>query len=112
MKSGFSLPSSRKRFSENSPLPRPVRLMVLRYCLGMIASVSTLICFNGAATPSSTVNLSMAGDLLGISSRKTALKHDPEKWIPVFGKDHAQTGLNAFWFRVKSLKDRYFLYSY
>ena len=20
-----------------------------------------------------------------------ALKHDPEKWLPVFGKDHAQT---------------------
>jgi hypothetical protein len=23
----------------------------------------------------------------------SALKHDPEKWIPVFGKDHAQTSI-------------------
>src|SRR3977135_802476 len=37
--------------------------MVLRYCFGMIASVSTLIILSGAATPSSTVNLSMAVDL-------------------------------------------------
>jgi hypothetical protein len=22
---------------------------------------------------------------------KSAAKHDPEKWLPVFGKDHAQT---------------------
>src|ERR1700724_2691813 len=34
--------------------------MVLRYCLGMIRSVSTLIIFSGAATPSSTVNFSIA----------------------------------------------------
>src|ERR1700733_140146 len=34
--------------------------MVLRYCLGMIASVSTLIVFSGAATPSTTVNFSIA----------------------------------------------------
>src|ERR1700693_1591206 len=33
--------------------------MVLRYCLGMTRSVSTLIIFSGAATPSSTVNFSM-----------------------------------------------------
>ncbi len=33
------------------PLPRPVRLMVLRYCLGMIMSVSTLMIRSGAATP-------------------------------------------------------------
>src|SRR6478609_3236362 len=59
MKSGFSLPSSLKRFSENSPLPRPVRLMVFRYCFGMIMSVSTLMIFRGAATPSSVVNLSI-----------------------------------------------------
>src|SRR5205807_10236277 len=58
-KSGFSLPSSRYRFSANRPLPSPVRLIVLRYCLGMIMSVSTLIIFSGAAPPSSTVNFSM-----------------------------------------------------
>ena len=23
--------------------------------------------------------------------RARAIKHDPEKWLPVFGKDHAQT---------------------
>src|SRR6266852_808515 len=33
--------------------------MVLRYCLGMMASVSTLIAFRGAATPSRTVNFSI-----------------------------------------------------
>src|ERR1700691_2553720 len=33
--------------------------MVFKNCLGMIMSVSTLIIFNGAATPSSTVNFSM-----------------------------------------------------
>src|SRR5262245_35037766 len=33
--------------------------MVLRYCLGMIMSVSTLIIWSGAATPSRVVNLSI-----------------------------------------------------
>src|SRR5260370_30001054 len=33
--------------------------MVLRNCLGMIMSVSTLIIWSGAATPSRTVNLSI-----------------------------------------------------
>src|ERR1700732_3578720 len=33
--------------------------MVLRYCLGMMASVSTLIDRRGAATPSRTVNFSI-----------------------------------------------------
>src|SRR6185312_15214342 len=33
--------------------------MVLRYCFGMIMSVSTLMIFRGAATPSSVVNLSI-----------------------------------------------------
>jgi hypothetical protein len=27
--------------------------------------------------------------------RVLALEHDPEKWIPVFGKDHAQTKARA-----------------
>src|SRR2546421_2746555 len=40
-------------------MPSPVRLMVLRYCLAMIMSVSTLIIWSGAATPSSLVNLSI-----------------------------------------------------
>src|SRR6266550_9520791 len=40
-------------------MPSPVRLMVLRYCLGMIMSVSTLIIWSGAATPSSLLNLSI-----------------------------------------------------
>jgi len=26
----------------------------------------------------------------GVAHRFRALAHDPEKWIPVFGKDHAQ----------------------
>src|SRR3954469_5045038 len=33
--------------------------MVFRYCFGMIMSVSTLMIFKGAATPSSVVNFSM-----------------------------------------------------
>src|SRR3974390_2533846 len=33
--------------------------MVLRHCLGMIMSVSTLMIFSGAATPSSLVNFSI-----------------------------------------------------
>src|SRR6476646_922477 len=59
MKSGFSLPSSLERCSEKSPLPRPVRLMVFKYCFGMIMSVSTLMIFKGAATPSRVVNFSI-----------------------------------------------------
>src|ERR1700741_4049353 len=38
--------------------------MVFRYCFGMIMSVSTLMIFSGAATPSSVVNLSMCSPLL------------------------------------------------
>jgi hypothetical protein len=26
-----------------------------------------------------------------LTNKMTALEHDPEKWKPVFGKDHAQT---------------------
>jgi hypothetical protein len=26
-----------------------------------------------------------------IAAARRLLKHDPEEWIPVFGKDHAQT---------------------
>ena len=37
-----------------------VRLMVFKYCFGMIMSVSTLTMCSGAATPSSLLNLSMA----------------------------------------------------
>jgi hypothetical protein len=28
-------------------------------------------------------------------SRADALEHDPEKWIPVFGKDHAPPGTQS-----------------
>src|ERR1700756_3976856 len=44
---------------ENRCLPRPVRLIVFKNRAGMIVSVSTLIIFNGAATPSSVVNFSI-----------------------------------------------------
>src|SRR6185312_15028052 len=40
--------------------PSPVRLIVLRYCLGMIMSVSTLMIGIGAATPVSWLNFSTA----------------------------------------------------
>jgi hypothetical protein len=34
-------------------------------------------------------------------------EHDPEKWVPVFGKDHAQTTAKAKWrFNLKSLRFR------
>jgi hypothetical protein len=33
--------------------------MVFKYCFGMIMSVSTLMIFKGAATPSSVVNFSI-----------------------------------------------------
>src|SRR3954453_17918535 len=42
--------------------------MVFRYCLGITMSVSTLMIFSGAATPSSVVNLSMTA-LLGWNGR-------------------------------------------
>src|ERR1019366_9067477 len=59
--------------------------MVLRNCLGMIMSVSTLIILSGAATPSKTVNLSM-----GLSipqSRRACLSQYPcgslyREWRP------------------------------
>jgi hypothetical protein len=31
------------------------------------------------------------GGAIGRDSEIFVLKHDPEKWTPVFGKDHAQT---------------------
>src|SRR6202042_3700661 len=43
--------------------------MVFRYCFGMIMSVSTLMIFSGAATPSSVVNFSI-GALLGWNGQK------------------------------------------
>ena len=58
-KSGFSEPSSFKRMSRNRPRASPVRSTVLRNCLGMIMSVSTLIMGKGAATPVRVVNLCM-----------------------------------------------------
>jgi hypothetical protein len=30
--------------------------------------------------------------LKGVAMPTFILEHDPEKWEPVFGKDHAQTG--------------------
>jgi hypothetical protein len=47
------------RLSANRPLPSPVRLIVFRYCFGMIMSVSTLIIGKGAAMPVSVVNFSI-----------------------------------------------------
>src|SRR3569833_535268 len=56
-KSGLSLPSSLYRQSLNRAEPKPVRLIVLRNCLGMMASVSTLVRSMGATMPLRTVNL-------------------------------------------------------
>jgi hypothetical protein len=35
--------------------------------------------------------MSGMSQMCGIGPNKAALEHDPEKWQPVFGKDHAQT---------------------
>src|SRR6185295_19917944 len=53
--------------------------MVLRYCFGMMASVSTLTRGIGAATPVSFVNLSMV---------------DPRSAPRSGGLDHARAGLD------------------
>src|SRR5262249_13463021 len=50
-KSGTGLPSGVKRQSKNSPASKPVRLMLLRNCLGMIWSVSTSTRSSGATRP-------------------------------------------------------------
>jgi hypothetical protein len=36
-------------------------------------------------------NAKKAGACSVSTETEHALRHDPEKWIPVFGKDHAQT---------------------
>jgi hypothetical protein len=41
---------------------------------------------DGTVNPIRTLARSTTGDLLSFAPR---LEHDPEKWIPVFGKDHA-----------------------
>src|ERR1700754_1631159 len=46
--------------------------MVFKYCFGMIMSVSTLMIFRGAATPSSVVNFSISA-LPGRNCRKKAV---------------------------------------
>src|ERR1700757_2384021 len=61
--------------------------MVLRYCLGMIASVSTFIILSGAATPSSTVNFSIGQAFrcpsLGIViPRRAARSSHCQSWLP------------------------------
>src|ERR1700676_653132 len=47
--------------------------MVFRYCFGMIMSVSTLMIFNGAATPSSVVKFSIDRTSLSLGLRKSVL---------------------------------------
>jgi hypothetical protein len=42
-------------------------------------------------TPDGTVNIITCTPLLPRRSAFARLEHDPEKWIPVFGKDHAPT---------------------
>jgi hypothetical protein len=44
-----------------------------------------------AAKPSIWLRAVVASSFLQASR----LKHDPEKWVPVFGKDHAQTTTKA-----------------
>jgi hypothetical protein len=33
----------------------------------------------------------LTADLAAVWQFRVSLEHDPEKWVPVFGKDHAQT---------------------
>jgi len=48
-----------------------VRLTVFKYCFGMIMSVSTLIIFIGAATPSSLSNLSIVRSSIRLIHRSS-----------------------------------------
>ena len=32
-----------------------------------------------------------ADEIIDLAQQSVALEHDPEKWTPVFGQDHAQT---------------------
>src|SRR3990170_3051118 len=83
MKSGFSgrpslglsgWPSSRYRQASNRLGPNPERLIDLRNCFGMMASVSTFARSSGATSPLRTVNFSMGLFLRsGALDRLTAL---------------------------------------
>src|SRR4249919_734315 len=57
--------------------------MVFRYCLGMIMSVSTLMNFSGAATPSSVVNLSIEKHFsVGVGVKESRFKHSLSRTLP------------------------------
>src|SRR5271165_6760963 len=77
--------------------------MVFKYCLGMIMSVSTLIIFSGAATPSRIVNFSISAFPAG---PHFALEHDlfPKTGIHFSGScsgtrrpKHAAQALHGAW---------------
>mmetsp|Transcript_64449 Transcript_64449/g.153820 ORF Transcript_64449/g.153820 Transcript_64449/m.153820 type:complete len:207 (-) Transcript_64449:1466-2086(-) len=61
--SGSSVvPSGLYRISKKALLPKPVRLIVLRNCLGMIMSVSTFCMSRGAGTPFNVVNFGIPAE--------------------------------------------------
>src|SRR6476469_818742 len=75
--------------------------MVLRYCLGMIMSVSTLIILSGAATPSSVVNLSIDVSLelakgLFLAARRAGVKStEPPATVRPLRSDNGSDILRA-----------------
>src|SRR5208282_3804280 len=95
-KSGCSDPSSRYRISANSPSPSPVRLIVLRYCLGMIMSVSMLSIASGAATPVNVVNLSIAFRLFAFSASGAGRLYPPSCSPAQWGNRTLQKPLQVF----------------
>jgi hypothetical protein len=44
-----------------------------------------------AATLAAWMRSQDYGWLASLGAAAVALQHDPEKWVPVFGKDHAPT---------------------
>mmetsp|Transcript_1696 Transcript_1696/g.4479 ORF Transcript_1696/g.4479 Transcript_1696/m.4479 type:complete len:431 (+) Transcript_1696:272-1564(+) len=85
-KEGISAPSEVKRISSKRFLPRPVRLIVLRNCLGMSMSVSTFAMGSGATTPSTQVKGIMPPAACVLSSRlppvPDAREYMPRAWAP------------------------------
>mmetsp|Transcript_63643 Transcript_63643/g.164251 ORF Transcript_63643/g.164251 Transcript_63643/m.164251 type:complete len:204 (+) Transcript_63643:518-1129(+) len=77
--SGSSEPSILYRIGKKALLPRPVRLIVLRNCFGMIMSVSTFCMSKGATVPLSVVNLGMPPTTTAPATTATSLASSAEK---------------------------------
>mmetsp|Transcript_8807 Transcript_8807/g.18274 ORF Transcript_8807/g.18274 Transcript_8807/m.18274 type:complete len:416 (+) Transcript_8807:433-1680(+) len=94
-KSGFSSPSGVYRISLKSATPSPVRLIVFRYCFGMIMSVSMFIRSSAAAVPVSVVKGVMPPVAAGAAAAGAASTGG--RWrmsvrVPVMAAAAAMTG--------------------